>query len=317
VPGAAARRANLGAMLRLRLATPEDRAQELGANLDAAPGVSRLSLETGVAGSAVIEADVVNEAADDVVDALTLRGISRHDYVMTRLDVVASDRYESAHAPGNEAIAWVELLGRARSNSRPINRFLVLMAVAGVLAALGVVKGNAILIVGAMAVSPDLLPLSAACVGLVGRRPRIVRRAVVTLAIGLALAGLVALVLTLILDAAGALGDFRIGGGGLETFSSTDYSTVLIAAAAGVAAMLTFETRASGAVGVAISVTTMPAVAYWGVALGSGEPGAWGALLVLAVNVVVLLATGTATLAAQEWMARRAVAAERAAARPG
>ena len=34
--------------------------------------------------------------------------------------------------------------------------------------------------------------------------------------------------------------------------------------------MLSFETRASAAVGVAISVTTIPASAYLGVAIGGG-----------------------------------------------
>jgi Domain of unknown function (DUF389) len=43
----------------------------------------------------------------------------------------------------------------------------------------------------------------------------------------------------------------------------------LIALAAGVAAILFFETRASAAVGVAISVTTIPASAYLGVAIGA------------------------------------------------
>jgi hypothetical protein len=42
--------------------------------------------------------------------------------------------------------------------------------------------------------------------------------------------------------------------------------------------MLSFETRASAAVGVAISVTTIPASAYWGVAIGAGQAsGAAGA----------------------------------------
>ncbi len=74
-----------------------------------------------------------------------------------------------------------------------------------------------------------------------------------------------------------------------ELAAHTDYSTVLVALAAGVAAMLSFETRASAAVGVAISVTTIPASAYLGVALGSGDVSeGLGALLVLAVNVALL-----------------------------
>ena len=70
---------------------------------------------------------------------------------------------------------------------------------------------------------------------------------------------------------------------------------MLIALAAGIAAMLSFETRASAAVGVAISVTTMPASAYLGVALGAGGAGeALGALVVLAINVVLLIVSGSA-----------------------
>jgi hypothetical protein len=70
--------------------------------------------------------------------------------------------------------------------------------------------------------------------------------------------------------------------------------------------MLSFETRASAAVGVAISVTTIPASAYWGVALGAGQAdGAGGALLVLAVNVCLLIVSGSATLALQRWLSDR------------
>ena len=88
---------------------------------------------------------------------------------------------------------------------------------------------------------------------------------------------------------------------------STDYSTVLVAGAAGVAAMLSFETRASAAVGVAISVTTIPASAYVGVGLGSGELGSVdGAAVTLAINVIVLILAGTLTLAAQRWVAQHA-----------
>ena len=80
-----------------------------------------------------------------------------------------------------------------------------------------------------------------------------------------------------------------------------------VAAAAGVAAMLSFETRASFAVGVAISVTTIPAAAYVGVAAGLGEwNGALGgAVAVLGVNLVMLLVAGATTLGIQAVIARR------------
>ena len=92
----------------------------------------------------------------------------------------------------------------------------------------------------------------------------------------------------------------------LSGLTTVNDATVGVALAAGVAGMLALETRASSAVGVAISITTIPAAAYFGVAVAVGEMGkAWGALAVLGVNVVMLLLAGTATLLVQRWLARR------------
>ena len=69
--------------------------------------------------------------------------------------------------------------------------------------------------------------------------------------------------------------------------------------------MLAFETRASSGVGVAISVTTIPAAAYLGVAAGLGEGSkALGALAVLATNVVFMVAAAATTLSLQRYLAR-------------
>jgi len=56
---------------------------------------------------------------------------------------------------------------------------------------------------------------------------------------------------------------------------------------------------------VAISVTTIPASAYLGVAAGVGEVSkALGALLVLGINVTMLLVGGCLTLLVQRRLAR-------------
>ncbi len=55
----------------------------------------------------------------------------------------------------------------------------------------------------------------------------------------------------------------------------------------------------------AISVTTIPAAAYLGVAAGLGEVSkAVGALAVLAVNIAMLVLAGTTTLVIQRRLAR-------------
>jgi uncharacterized membrane protein len=109
-----------------------------------------------------------------------------------------------------------------------------------------------------------------------------------------------------VLNALGLLPDaFEIGEGELQSLSTVNISTIFVALAAGVAGILALETRASAAVGVAISVTTIPASAYLGVAIGVGEASkAVGALLVLVVNVAMLVAGGSAALILQHRLAR-------------
>ena len=179
------------------------------------------------------------------------------------------------------------------------------MIAAGVIAAFGVIEDNEILIVGAMAVSPDLLPITAACVGLVSRRGRLVGRALVTLAVGMGATCLTAALLAGALDVLGLLpSGFEVGESTLSGLATVNDATIGVALAAGVAGMLALETRASAAVGVAISITTIPAAAYLGVAAGVGEADkALGALAVLAVNVAMLVVAGTLTLAVQRRLA--------------
>ena len=84
---------------------------------------------------------------------------------------------------------------------------------------------------------------------------------------------------------------FNINATVLRGLASVNDETIAVALAAGVAGMLAFETRASSGVGVAISVTTIPAAAYLGVAAGLGQASqALGALAVLGTNVAMMVA---------------------------
>ena len=295
-------------MLRLRSSVDAKHADHFGGLLRELDGVRRVVEQpdlASVAGATVFVADVEAAAADELVEAIAALGIHADDYVLAKVDVVAPLR---RHRAGDiEGFAWIEVLGQARLNSRPLARYLALTTVAAVIAALGVITSSSILIVGAMAVSPDLLPICATCVGIVAGRRRLAQRSFVTLTLGLALVVVVVAALSAALEGAGLLPDgFTVTDSSLETLAQTDYSTVLIALAAGVAAMLSFETRAAAAVGVAISVTTMPASAYLGVAIGTGSTGdGLGALVVLAINVSLLIVSGSLTLLLQRRMPNR------------
>jgi uncharacterized hydrophobic protein (TIGR00271 family) len=297
-------------MLRLRSSVAHHRADDFGDLLRDLEGVRRIVQQSDASApgeALVFVADVEPVAADALVEAVAEFGIDSEDYVLTRVEVVAPQHRHHFGEGGVDGYSWVEVVGQAKANSRLLARYLALINVAAVIAALGVITSSSILIVGAMAVSPDLLPICATAVGLVGRRYGLAQRAFTTLAMGLGLVVVTAMVLTALLKWGGFLPDgFEVEQSSLSTLAHTDYSTVLIALAAGVAAMLSFETRASAAVGVAISVTTIPASAYLGVALGGGGiEHALGAAVVLAINVSLLIVSASLTLAVQRRLPNR------------
>ena len=290
-------------MLQLRVSGDATSSVAVARTLREIPGTRNVHrTEDADGAAALVTADLDTDAADPALDAMRRLGVPAPDILLLRLESIGP----SAHLEGITNVVWADLLSQAGNNARPLARYLVLMTIAGVIAAFGVIEHNSILIVGAMAVSPDILPITATCTGLVLHRWRLAWRAMVTLQLGLVTSFAVAAVLTLVLNALGLLPDgFEIGEGGLQGLSTVNISTVFVALAAGVAGMLALETRASAAVGVAISVTTIPASAYLGVAIGVGEASkAAGALLVLVINVAMLVVGGSAALILQRRLAR-------------
>jgi uncharacterized hydrophobic protein (TIGR00271 family) len=246
-------------------------------------------------------ADLAPASADTALQAASALGIPPVDVALLRLDAIQPGQHLRSD------VVWADLLGMAGQYAVLEVRFMVFMVAEGVIAAYGVIFANPILIVGAMAVSPDLLPIAATCIGIVLRRRRLVVRASVTLVAGLGVAAAVACALTAALVAGGLTPvEFEADPSVPSGLTTVNSSTFLVAFVAGIAAMLALETRASSAVGVAISVTTIPASAYIGVAAGVGQASkASGALAVLAINVVFLIGGGTLALLAQRALNRR------------
>jgi uncharacterized hydrophobic protein (TIGR00271 family) len=231
-------------------------------------------------------------------------GVDDDEVTLTREEVLGRSSGRGAEA----GLVWEDVLGMAARNSRPIARYLAFMLVAGVIASYGVLEYNVILIVGAMALSPDLLPITAVGVGLVDRRFRLARHAFVTLVVGMAFTSAGAACSAFVQDHLDVIpAGFDIDSTVLGSLTTVNNETIVVALAAGVAGMLALETRASSGVGVAVSVTTIPAAAYFGVALGLGERGdALGALEVLGTNVAMLVLAASGTLLLQRELARRA-----------
>lgn len=289
-------------MMRLHAYLPAARVPEVVAALAAVEGVHH-TVRSGAGGTAeLVTAEVEPRSGDLVFDILGRLGVPPAD---------VSLQYETSARPigstiegwvgAQEVMVWADVVQTAGDNARVFARYLAYMLIAGVIAGFGVMNKSSILIVGAMAVSPDLLPMSAVGVGLVDRRWRLAGRALGTLALGLVATGLAAAAVTAAMRAIGyAALQTDLGDGGLGVLPTVNASTFIIAFVAGIAGMLALQTRASAAVGVAISITTVPAASYAGVALVVDHALlALIAIAVLAINVAMILAAGTLTLAIQ------------------
>jgi uncharacterized hydrophobic protein (TIGR00271 family) len=266
------------------------------------PGVRHLAVTDGWrSGETSVAADIAADRADHVLRVLVDLGVPPGDIALVHLD-----RLGSTPDPSDSlGVVWADVLGQAQARAQTPARYVVLMAAAGVVATFAVTERSPVLLVGAMAISPDLLPITAACTGLVLRRWRLALRGIVALVVGLAVAGVVAAVVTVALDAFSLLPDGFTLGAIPAGQDHVNTGTILIGLAAGVAGMLSVESRGSSAVGVAISVTTIPASAYLGVGIGLGELGkALPALGVLSVNVVMMLLGGWSALAVQRRRSR-------------
>jgi uncharacterized hydrophobic protein (TIGR00271 family) len=292
-------------VLQLRVYAPPNRADTVGQRLAAVTGVRHVVIGGHTASGMVeLTGEVDSTAADRVVAVLRECDLAADDVTLWRATSVQPLGWRRRRGrPTAETAVWTEVTGRALQNSRPALAYALYMVAAGVVAGVGVLTGSSILVVGAMAISPDLLPMAATAVGFVDRRPRLAARAIFTLLLGLAVVAFAAAAATLLLRLDGriaddlALADSVLG----PSLTRVGPGSVLVALAAGMAGILAYETAASAAVGVAISVTTIPAAAYAGCAMAlSGFQDGLGALGVLATNVVGIVTAATLTMLVQK-----------------
>lgn len=277
------------------------------------PGAVHVSVVVGAArdpSGDLIEADVERAALGAIMSRLEdLRVPERGSISFVELGDVRSRAADAAAAAeakaGEELISWDEVAARTRDDTSFTGAYGLLMALAGVIAAGGILTNNELLIVGAMIVSPDYGPVAGFCVAVVGGLVERARSSAAALLLGFLVAaiaaaaiGLVARVLDLVPDAY-LTGDRPVA----QLISEPNAASLLVALAAGVAGMVALGQVKSGAVvGVLVSVTTIPAVANVGVAFAFGRPDeAIGALAQLTINVLGLVSAGVGSL----WLGRR------------
>jgi uncharacterized hydrophobic protein (TIGR00271 family) len=298
-------------VLHLRVITPTDRSQEVVDLLSNEPAVAHLIVVPGAGRRPegdVVLCDVVREGASEVLDRLRALGVDRTggiamETVEVTLSAAAQQAARAVPGLGVNAVVWDEIEQRTGEETTLSAAYLVFLTVATVLAGIGVLLDQPILIVGAMVVGPEFGPLAALCVGIVRRRLAMVRRSVLALVVGFPIAMLVTVATTWAMTAMGLVSkEMLLGPRPISGFIwRPDALSWIVAFLAGVAGMLSLTSAKSGAlIGVVISVTTVPAAANAAVALAYGvRHEAVGSAVQLLINVAAIVVAGVATLLVQ------------------
>jgi uncharacterized hydrophobic protein (TIGR00271 family) len=304
-------------MLHLRLISPSGTTDDVVRLLERTVGTAHLVLLPGAArdpAGDLVLCDVAREAGDELIGELRALGLHETGSIAVEdIGLSLSHRADKAEkdAPGEgaDAVLWEGLAEATHEESTLSVTYVAFITLATMIAACGVVLDNAILIVGAMAVGPEFGPLAGICTSVVQRRPRLALRSLTALLVGFAVAILVTVGFTLFMDAVELFHRSDLEGSRPNTafVYAPDAFSFIVAVLAGIAGTLSLTSAKSGAlVGVAISVTTVPAAANAAVALAYGDTSQTiGSANQLLLNLLGIVLAGIGTLVAQKYFWRR------------
>lgn len=304
-------------MLHLRLITPAEKTDAVVRLIENTVGTTHLVVLPGTARNPagdVVMCDVAREAGDELIGALRELDLDETGSIaVENIDLSLSKRADKAEeeAPGEgaDAVLWEHLTDATHEESTLSITYLAFLTLATMIAACGVVLDNAILIVGAMAVGPEFGPLAAFSTAIVQRRPRLALRSLIALLVGFAVAMVVTVGFSWLMDALNLFHKSDLEGDRPNTafVYAPDAFSFVVAVLAGIAGTLSLTASKSGAlVGVAISVTTVPAAANAAVALAYGDTEQTvGSTNQLLLNLLGIVLAGTVTLLFQKWLWKR------------
>ena len=298
-------------MIHLRVISPETHSDAAVALLVESKSVANVVVVRGAAVDTVgdmITCDVAPEDASYIVGDLRRMGIAELGAIdIEELDSsISSASREAEHsAVGKSAdsVIWENVAARIDNEGLISGGMVALFAFSGVIAAVAILIDSSPIVVGAMALCPDFGPIAAFAVGAVRRNRRRARGGLFSLLVGFAAGIAAAFVAVSLLTFIGVAPEtFDTEGNALaQTIAAPNIYSVVVAACAGAAGMLSVTLGKAGAlVGVAVSITTIPAAADIGLALSYGNWGSvGGAAGQLALNIVSLLVSATLMLGFQ------------------
>jgi uncharacterized hydrophobic protein (TIGR00271 family) len=295
----------------VRLVSPGDRTEHLVDVLLADSGVSNVVVLAGSArrpdGDAV-QFDVLARSADSVLRQLETfaddrRGSITVDSVDAAIGGPATPPPRHRLVQRDLAPVWDVVEAKIRSDAVYAPSFYILLAIAGLIGAVGILTNSQILIVGAMVVGPEYNAIMGIALGIDKRtRPPAVRGALALLA-GFTAAIILTLIFGLVIRWSGHTPQaYSLGVRPVSSLiDNPNLFSLIVAVLAGIVGVVSLtEARAAALIGVFISVTTIPAAADIGLSIAyTNWAQARGSAFQLLLNVAVLIAIGAAGLRLQ------------------
>ena len=294
----------------VRLVSAPDQTESLVGLLTADSGVANLVVLPGMArrpdGDAV-QFDVQSQSANSVFRRLEAFGLDGGAVGVRQVDATLG--LETAPASKHffvqrdVAPVWDIVEAKIRSDAVYAPSFYILLIIAGLIGAVGILTNSQILVVGAMVVGPEYNAIMGVALGLEKRRLRPVMRGALALLAGFSAAIVITLLFGLIIRWSGRTPKLYLAGVRPVSalIDSPNLFSLVVAVLAGIVGVVSLtEARAGALIGVFISVTTIPAAADLGLSLAySSWSQARGSAFQLVLNVTVLMVVGALVLRLQ------------------
>jgi uncharacterized hydrophobic protein (TIGR00341 family) len=216
---------------------------------------------------------------------------------------------EADEKGGNESerISRQELYSTIENNAKVSNAYLALMIFSSIVAAIGLLGNNPVVIIGAMVIAPLLGPIMALSLAITIADRLLARNALKASLVGLALAVVISIVIGYFFSADPT-------NTSITSRADVNLVDIALALASGGAGALALTSGLSGAlIGVAISASLVPPLVIFGLMLGSGNIYlALSAMMLFLVNLICINLAGIAVFISQGirpstwWEAKRA-----------
>jgi uncharacterized hydrophobic protein (TIGR00271 family) len=294
----------------VRLVSAPDQTESLVGLLTADSGVANLVVLPGMArrpdGDAV-QFDVQSQSANSVFRRLEAFGLDGGAVGVRQVDATLGQETAPASkhffVQRDVAPVWDIVEAKIRSDAVYAPSFYVLLIIAGLIGAVGILTNSQILVVGAMVVGPEYNAIMGVALGLEKRRLRPVMRGALALLAGFSAAIVITLLFGLIIRWSGRTPRLYLAGVRPVSalIDSPNLFSLVVAVLAGIVGVVSLtEARAGALIGVFISVTTIPAAADLGLSLAYSSWGqARGSAFQLVLNVTVLMVVGALVLRLQ------------------